>query len=105
MRCFAIQEENIMQRMDTKEPRPFEKVGIEAVRKAAPECMVLLKNEKNILPLSKPKEIALYGSGVRHTVKGGTGSGDVNVRHFVTVEEGIENAGIKVASKAWLMVR
>lgn len=102
MRCFAIQEENTMQRMDTKEPRPFEKVGIEAVRKAAPECMVLLKNEKNILPLSKPKEIALYGSGVRHTVKGGTGSGDVNVRHFVTVEEGIENAGIKVASKAWL---
>ncbi len=60
-----------MQRMDTKEPRPFEKVGIEAVRKAAPECMVLLKNEKNILPLSKPKEIALYGSGIRHTVKGG----------------------------------
>lgn len=26
----------------------------------------------------------------------------MNVRHFVTVEEGIENAGIKVASKAWL---
>ena len=30
------------------------------------------------------------------------GSGDVNVRHFVTVEEGMERAGFEIVSKAWL---
>ena len=44
----------------------------------------------------------MFGSGARHTIKGGTGSGDVNVRHFITAEEGIENAGIEIVSKKWL---
>ena len=47
-------------------------------------------------------KIVLYGSGARKTIKGGTGSGDVNVRHFVTIEEGLENAGFTITSKEWL---
>ena len=79
----------------------FETRHIGVVRKAAPECAVLLRNE-GILPLAAAGQIALYGSGARRTIKGGTGSGDVNVRHFVTVEEGLTNAGFTVTSGAWL---
>lgn len=82
--------------------QPFEKEHIEAVRKAAPECTLFLKKD-GTLPLSAPCRMALYGSGARKTIKGGTGSGDVNVRHFVTVEEGLEKAGFKITSGKWLV--
>lgn len=55
----------------------------------AVEGIVLLENN-GILPFADSvRTIALYGSGARHTVKGGTGSGDVNVREYVTVEQGL----------------
>lgn len=67
----------------------------------APECMVLLKSD-GTFPLEKPGKIALYGSGARRTIKGGTGSGDVNSRAYITVEKGLERAGFSVTTKAWL---
>jgi len=79
----------------------YEKQHYELLRRNAPECMVLLKNRGDF-PLSGPGEIALYGSGARHTVKGGTGSGDVNSRFFITVEQGLQNAGFTVTTGAWL---
>lgn len=88
-------------RIQSPEPQAFEREHIAAVRKAAPECMVLLKND-GTLPLSAPGKLALYGSGARNTIKGGTGSGDVNVRKFVSVEEGLENAGFEITTKSWL---
>ena len=54
------------------------------------------------LPLAEPGEIALFGSGARHTVKGGTGSGDVNSRHVTTIEEGLEAAGFTIVTRPWL---
>ena len=72
------------------------------MRKAEAECMVLLKNEAQILPLNFTEKIALFGNGACHTIKGGTGSGDVNVRHFVTVEEGLENTRVEITTKKWL---
>lgn len=71
------------------------------VRNAAGECMVLLKNDK-ALPIEEKGKIALYGSGARHTIKGGTGSGDVNSRNTVSIEQGFLNAGFEIATKAWL---
>ena len=91
-----------MKRILNPEVQEFEKKGIQAVREAGAECMVLLKNESQILPLNFTKKIALFGNGARHTIKGGTGSGDVNVRHFVTVEEGLENVGVEITTKKWL---
>ncbi len=88
-------------RIETQEVQAFEKEHIAAARKLAPECMVLLKND-GTLPLKGTGKLALYGSGARKTVKGGTGSGDVNVRHFVTVEEGLKNAGFEVTTGNWL---
>lgn len=81
--------------------QPFEREHIEAVRKAAPECTLLLQKD-GTLPLAAPCRVALYGSGARKTIKGGTGSGDVNVRHFVTIEEGLKKAGFEITSGKWL---
>lgn len=80
---------------------PYEEKHIGIMREIAPECMVLLKSNGDF-PLIKPSKIALYGNGTRKTLKGGTGSGDVNSRHFVTVEQGLENAGFEVTTKPWL---
>ena len=79
----------------------YEKKHNAFMRSIAPECMVLLKANGDF-PLESPGEIALYGSGARQTLKGGTGSGDVNSRFYVTVEEGLENAGFHITTKKWL---
>lgn len=88
-------------RINTPEPQAFELEHIAAVRALSAECMVLLKND-GTLPIAKGGKIALYGSGARRTIKGGTGSGDVNSRSYVTVEQGLENAGFEITTKAWL---
>ena len=90
-----------MVRIDSPEIQDFEIAHLSTLRALAPECMVLLKKNEDF-PLSAPCKIALYGAGARETIKGGTGSGDVNVRHYVTVEEGLENAGFTVTTKAWM---
>ena len=72
-----------------------------AVRALAPECMVLLRSN-GAFPLTEPGEIALFGSGARHTIKGGTGSGDVNSRHVTTIEEGLEAGGFTIVTRPWL---
>lgn len=71
------------------------------VRRIAPECMVLLKSDGSF-PLEAPDKLALYGNGARRTIKGGTGSGDVNVVHYVTVEEGLRDAGFTITTQDWL---
>lgn len=87
--------------LTSPEVTELEKKNKEIVRRLAPECMVLLKNN-GVLPLEKIGKIALYGSGARHTVKGGTGSGDVNTREVVTIEEGMLSSGFSITSKTWL---
>lgn len=67
---------------------------------AAKESFVLLKND-NALPL-KESRVALFGNGARKTLKGGTGSGSVNNRGNISIEEGLEKLGIQIESKKWL---
>ena len=83
------------------ELQAYEVMHRDLLRRLAPECMVLLHSD-GTFPLEAPGQVALYGSGARETIKGGTGSGDVNVRHYSTVEEGLENAGFTVTTKNWL---
>ena len=45
------------------------------LRQSNAECTLFLKRSGK-LPLPGPGDVALYGSGARYTVKGGTGSGD-----------------------------
>ena len=79
----------------------YEREHLKRLRSELAECTVLLKRDGSF-PLKEAAEISLYGSGARHTVKGGTGSGEVNSRFFVTVEEGLENAGFRITTKGWL---
>lgn len=78
-----------------------EKRNLEVAYRAACESMVLLKNE-GVLPL-ETKKVALFGAGASRTIKGGTGSGEVNERHSVTILEGLENRGFEIASRQWLL--
>ena len=70
-------------------------------RRAAAESMVLLKND-DCLPFSKQTPVALLGGGAVCTIKGGTGSGDVNEREAVTIEQGLTAAGFVLTSRDWL---
>lgn len=79
----------------------YEKEHLNTLRPALAECAVLLKSN-GAFPLSQPGEIAAYGCGVRNTVKGGTGSGEVNSRYFINVEQGLSRAGFTVTTKGWL---
>ncbi len=99
-------------RADIMERNPFpgsisekesdrEKEHRKLIRRAAAEGMVLLSNYGE-LPLEKNRKVALYGGGARYAVIGGTGSGMVNCRGAVSIEEGLKNAGIEITSEEWL---
>lgn len=59
-------------------------------RMAAGEGMVLLKNEKNTLPIRRGTKVALFGKGTVDYVKGGGGSGDVTVEYIRNLYEGMK---------------
>ena len=77
-----------------------ERDNLQVAYEAACEAMVLLKND-GALPF-KTKKVALYGPGASMTIKGGTGSGEVNERHSVTILEGLEDRGFIVTTKNWI---
>ena len=77
-----------------------ERENLAVAYQAACEGMVLLKND-GALPF-RTKKVALYGPGASMTIKGGTGSGEVNERHSVTILEGMENRGFEITTKKWI---
>ena len=79
----------------------YEKKHLELIRSHLAECTVLLKRSGSF-PLKAPGKIAAYGCGVRKTIKGGTGSGEVNSRYFINVEQALADAGFTMTTKAWL---
>lgn len=85
----------------SSEPTGLELRNRALAREAAAEGFVLLKNQGGTLPL-KNKKIALYGMGARRTVKGGLGSGSVEERHSVSIEEGLINGGFEITTRNWL---
>lgn len=85
-------------RLDTCNER--EEKNRQLAYEAAAEGIVLLENN-GVLPLS-PCPVALFGAGADYTIKGGSGSGEVNVRHTVTVREGLEQAGFTITSHDWI---
>ena len=92
-KIFAPTQEEMMQ---------DEKEHMELARKLAGECVVLLEND-GVLPLAGAGgKIALFGAGARKTVKGGTGSGDVNSRFVINAEDGLKEAGYEITTGEWL---
>mgnify|MGYP002624391627 FL=1 len=86
---------------DDLQIQPYEKEHIKILRENSAECTLFLKKNDSF-PLSKPCKVLLIGSGARDTVKGGTGSGEVDSRFFITCEQGLESAGFEIVSKDWL---
>ena len=85
----------------TDEVTPRELENRQVAYRAALEGIVLLKNSGNALPIA-PGRLALYGAGAKNTVKGGTGSGEVNERYSVSILQGLEEAGFTVTTEKWL---
>ena len=79
----------------------YEKDHLALVLDNAAECTVLLKTNGKF-PLDKAEKIDAFGGGVRYTIKGGTGSGEVNSRFQYSIEEGLERNGFEITSKDWL---
>lgn len=79
---------------------PREEANRSIALQVAQEGIVLLKND-GTLPL-KDKNIVLFGAGSRKTIKGGTGSGDVQERYSVSIEDGLKNHGFHLLSTSWI---
>lgn len=79
----------------------YEREHLARLRSYLAECTVLLKKNGEF-PMEQPGRIAAYGNGVRHTLKGGTGSGEVNSRFYITVEQGLKDVGFEIVSGSWL---
>lgn len=67
----------------------------------ASECTLFLKRD-NSFPVLEPCKVALFGSGARHTYKGGTGSGDVNSHFFLNIEDEFILRGFTITTSKWL---
>lgn len=79
----------------------YEKIHNRLVRNTASECVVLL-NYDGAFPIDNPCEMDLFGNGARHTLYGGTGSGEVNNREVISIERALEEAGFVINTKDWL---
>ena len=66
----------------------------QVAQRAADEAMVLLKNDRNTLPVRKPNRVALFGKTSYDFIAGGTGSGEVHYGHAVSLKEGLSNVGV-----------
>lgn len=84
----------------TTDPQPnaLEQANATLSRDAAEQGMVLMENHDSALPIASSGNVALFGVGGYQTVKGGTGSGNVNNRYTVSARQGLENAGYKITT-------
>jgi beta-glucosidase len=69
---------------------------------AAADGFVLLKNEKNTLPVKAGAvKIALFGNSAYHTITGGTGSGDVHNAYGISIADGLGKSYILNKELQW----
>ncbi len=89
------------QRFNGNKPgnHPDLKAHAQTVRQYAPEGMVLLQNNDNLLPLvNDTAKVALFGTIAYNFYPGGSGSGDVNSLLKVNLPEGLADAGFRLDS-------
>lgn len=77
--------------------KPLGEKFIAKCRETIAEGMVLLKNERNVLPLKAGDKASIFGRMQTHYVKGGSGSGGlVNAEYITNIVDGLEQAGLIV---------
>ena len=76
---------------------PNEIENNEVSKELALESYVLLRNN-GALPIAKDGKIALFGNGATGTVRGGIGSGIVNVRERDWIDTAFEDAGYEITT-------
>ncbi|OUM59690.1 glycoside hydrolase family 3 protein [Piromyces sp. E2] len=89
-------------RNNENEMSQYEIEHINTIDKYIAECTVLLRRNGDFPIGNEFSEVYLYGNGGRKTIKGGTGSGDVNSRYFETIEQAFTNAGFIVKTTDYL---
>lgn len=96
---------NVMQKCPTYRHYAYSnKPDLEAhakvTRQAATDGMVLLKNEAQTLPLNSKATLnltaALFGTASYDLLVGGSGSGNVNRKYKVSLDEGLRNNGLQL---------
>ena len=65
------------------------------LREKAAECTVLLRSNGKF-PVEEKTKIVLFGEGAKKTIKGGKGSGEVNSRIFINIEDALKEAGFEI---------
>ena len=76
--------------------QPDLKTSAQIGREAATEGMVLLENNRNALPLAAASKVALLGNNSYELLAGGTGSGDVNKKYIISLDQGLVAAGYTI---------
>lgn len=76
--------------------KPDLKAHAAVARDAATGGMVLLENNDRTLPIAPKSRVALFGNPSYDTYVGGTGSGYVNRKYKVNIDEGMSAAGYRV---------
>ncbi|ORX52221.1 beta-glucosidase-related glycosidase [Piromyces finnis] len=79
----------------------YEQEHIQNLDQYLSECMVLLRKNGDFPLNSNEKQVYLFGNGIRNTIKGGTGSGEVNSHSFIIIEEAFIK-GVEILSKEYL---
>lgn len=72
------------------------RLGAEMTQRIEEEGIILLKNQKNALPMNGNEKINIFGAGSINFTYGGTGSGSGDTTNNVTFAEGLEHAGFTV---------
>ncbi|KAL6624896.1 beta-glucosidase-related glycosidase [Neocallimastix sp. 'constans'] len=80
----------------------YEINNINKLNEYTSECTVLLRKNGDFPLSNNEKQIYLYGNGIRNTIKGGTGSGEVNSRSFDTIEKAFIKGGYEILTTNFL---